>query len=245
MSPRRTLATSARVLTQLHHDKRTVALLFVVPLVLLGLLSWIYSSKPQVFDHVGPPLLGIFPFVMMFIVTSITTLRERTSGTLERLLAMPVGKLDIILGYALSFGLLAIVQGTLASVVALKVYGLDVAGPEWFLVAMALLDALLGAALGLFASAFARTEFQAVQFMPAFVLPQALLCGLLMPLAQLPSVLRWVADCLPLTYVVDAMQRVTIETGLSQRMYLDLAVIVGFVVVAILCGALTLRRQTD
>src|SRR5688572_4286941 len=99
MSPTRTLATSRRVMQQLSHDHRTLALLFVMPVVLLGLLAWIFSATPRVFDSLGAPLLAIFPFMMMFIVTSITSLRERSGGTLERLLAMPIGKLDILLGY--------------------------------------------------------------------------------------------------------------------------------------------------
>ncbi len=157
---------------------------------------------------------------------------------------MPIGKLDILLGYAVSFGLLAIVQAVLASVVSVHVYGLDVQGPEWFLIVVALVDALLGTALGLCASAFARTEFQAVQFMPALILPQFLLCGLLVPVANLPTVLHWIANCLPLTYAVDAMNRVTAEAILSRRAYVDIVVVLAFTVVAILLGAATLRRQT-
>jgi ABC-2 type transport system permease protein len=244
MSLKKTLATSTRVLHQLKHDKRTLGLLFMVPLVLMGLLSWIYHDAPQVFDSIGAPLLGIFPFVMMFIVTSVTTLRERSSGTLERLLSMPVAKLDIILGYALSFGLVAIVQATLASTVAVHAYGLDIRGPEWCLIVVALLDALLGTTLGLLASAFARTEFQAVQFMPAFVLPQALLCGLLIPVSQLPTVLHWLANCLPLTYAVDAMQGLSRESALSGHILRDVMVVFGFALAAVLLGAATLRRRT-
>ena len=244
MSPRRTIATSGRVLRQLGHDPRTLGLMFVVPLVLLGLLAWVYSDNDQVFNVIGPPLLCIFPFVVMFLITSIATLRERSSGTLERLLTMPVGKLDILLGYALSFGLLAIIQATLASLVSIHIYGMQVAGPEWLLVVVALFDALLGTALGLFASAFARTEFQAVQFMPALILPQALLCGLILPVAQLPTALHWVANCLPLTYAVDAMSRLARDTTVAPRVYVDMGVILGFVLLAILLGAATLRRQT-
>ncbi len=244
MSPRRTLATSGRVLRQLGHDHRTLGLLFVVPVVLLGLLNWIYSGTPKIFDMIGPSLLGIFPFVMMFLTTSIATLRERTTGTLERLLTMPIGKLDIILGYALSFGLLAMLQATLASLVAVRVYGLDVAGPEWFLIVVAVTNAILGAMLGLLASAFARTEFQAAQFMPAFILPQLLLCGLLVPVEKLPHVLEVIANVLPLTYAVDAMQHVSRQTSLSSDVYHDLLVVVGFAFVALVLGAITLRRKT-
>ena len=244
MSPKRTLATSRRVLKQLSHDHRTIGLLFVVPVVLLGLLNWIYSSTPAVFDMIGPSLLGIFPFVMMFLTTSIATLRERSTGTLERLLAMPAAKLDIILGYALSFGLLAMLQATIASLFAVRVYGLDIAGPEWLLILVAVCNAVLGSMLGLLASAFARTEFQAAQFMPAFILPQLLLCGLLVPVDKLPSVLEAVANVLPLTYAVDAMQHVSRSSSLSGDIYKDLAVVIGFVLAALLLGAATLRRQT-
>jgi len=244
MNPRRTFATSARVLKQLGHDHRTLALLFVVPVVLLGLLAWVFSGSPGVFDMIGASLLGIFPFVVMFLTTSIATLRERSSGTLERLLAMPMGKLDIILGYALSFGLLAVVQGILASAAAVRLYGLDVAGPEWMLVLVAVANALLGTTLGLFASAFARTEFQALQFMPAFILPQFLLCGLLVPVDQLPSVLEAVANILPLTYAVDAMQLISRESAVSGEVATDLLVVLAFAAAAIILGAATLRRRT-
>lgn len=244
MSPKRTFATSGRVLRQLSHDHRTIGLLFVVPVVLLGLLNWIYSSTPAVFDMIGPALLGIFPFVMMFLTTSIATLRERSTGTLERLLTMPTGKLDIILGYALSFGLLAMLQATIASIFAVRVYGLDIAGPEWFLIVVAVCNAVLGAMLGLLASAFARTEFQAAQFMPAFILPQLLLCGLLVPVEKLPGVLEAIANALPLTYAVDAMQYVSRNATLSGEVYKDLAVVLGFALVALLLGAATLRRKT-
>jgi ABC-2 type transport system permease protein len=191
----------------------------------MGLLAWIYADTPKVFDFVGGPLLAIFPFIVMFLITSIATLRERSSGTLERLLTMPVSKLDILFGYALSFGL-------------------DIAGPEWFLMVVALVDALLGTTLGLLASAFARTEFQAVQFMPALILPQVLLCGLIMPVAQLPTVLHWIANCLPLTYAVDAMLGLARETNISQSTTVDVVVVAGFALVAVLLGAVTLRRQT-
>ncbi|MBX6333915.1 ABC transporter permease [Candidatus Saccharibacteria bacterium] len=244
MSPRRTFATSARVLQQLGHDHRTLGLLFVVPVVLLGLLAWILSDMPGVFDMIGAALLGIFPFVVMFLTTSIATLRERSSGTLERLLAMPMGKLDIILGYALSFGLLAVIQAVVASTVAVRLYGLDIAGPEWLLVVLAVANALLGTTLGLFASAFARTEFQALQFMPAFIFPQFLLCGLLVPVDRLPSVLEAIANVLPLTYAVDAMQLISRQTAVSGELVTDLVIVLAFAVAAVVLGAATLRRRT-
>jgi ABC-2 type transport system permease protein len=243
VSVRRTLATARRVLLQLRHDPRTIALLLVVPVLLLVLLRYVYDAEQDVFQHIGGPLLGIFPFVVMFVVTSIATLRERTSGTLERLLTMPMAKLDLLAGYAVAFGLLAIVQSLIVSLVALGPLGLNVSGSSIWLVVVAVLDGLLGMALGLFVSAFATSEFQAVQFMPAFVLPQLLLCGLFVARSQMAPLLRWISDVLPLSYAVDAMHRVTSgsTSGLFAR---DVVIVAGSSVVALMLGAATLRRRT-
>ena len=243
MNPRITLATAARILRQLRHDHRTVALLLVVPCVLIGLLAWIYDGTP-VFARIGPALLGVFPFVVMFVVTSVATLRERTSGTLERLLTTPLGKGDFVLGYAVAFGVMAVLQALVATVVAVWVCGLDVPGPVGALVLIAVADALLGTALGLFVSGFAATEFQAVQFMPALVLPQFLLCGLLVPRAQMPDVLSTVSDWLPLSYAVDAMTSVATLVSPMGEVWPDVGVIAAFIVAALALGSFTLRRRT-
>ena len=244
MTATRLLATTRRVLTQLRRDPRTVALLLVVPLVLLWLLELIFDEQPATFDRIGPALLALFPFVVMFLVTSVSTLRERTSGTLERLLSMPLGKLDLLFGYGLAFGLVAVIQAALASALMIGFLGLDVAGPTWLLAVVAVVDAILGCALGLFVSAFARTEFQAVQFMPAIVLPQFLLCGLLVPRDEMGTVLEAISAVLPLSYAVDAMERLTLEPDVSARLVLDIAIVVGFIALSLGLGAATLRRRT-
>lgn len=243
MNPRLTLVTAGRILTQLRADHRTVALLLVVPCVLVGLLAWIYDGTP-VFDRIGAILLGLFPFVVMFVVTSVTTLRERTSGTLERLLTTPLGKADLMSGYALAFGVMALLQGLVVTPFALWVCGLDVAGPAWVLVALVVLSAVLGTTLGLLASAFARTEFQAVQFMPAFVLPQFLLCGLLVPREQLPRALELISGVLPLSYAVDAAQAVARQAEPWDDLLVPVLVMLGWVCVSLAVGSLTLRRRT-
>jgi ABC-2 type transport system permease protein len=243
VSARLTLATAGRVLRQLRHDPRTLALLLVVPCVLMGLLAWVYVGTP-VFDQVGAALLGVFPFVIMFLVTSVATLRERQSGTLERLLTTPLHKGDLVGGYALAFGAAAVVQALVASGFALTVAGLDVAGPRWLLVVVAVVDAVLGTTLGLLVSAFASTEFQAVQFMPAVVLPQFLLCGLLVPRDQMPTPLAGLSDVLPLSYAVDAMHTVTTTANGTADVLADVAVVLGFAAVAVLLGSVTLRRRT-
>jgi ABC-2 type transport system permease protein len=244
MTPRITLAVTARVLTQLRRDHRTLALLLVMPCLILTLLWWMFDGQGQGFRQLGPPLLALIPFTVMFLVTSVTTLRERSSGTLERLLAMPTGKLDFLGGYALAFGILAAVQSGLAVLLCVWLLGLTVSGPVWLLVVVAVADAVLGSALGLFVSAFARTEFQAVQFMPALVIPQVLVCGLFMPREAMPRVLEAVSDVLPLSYAVDAMSAVSTSVEVPTELWVDLAVVVGFVVVGLAAGAATLRRRT-
>lgn len=244
MSARITLAVAARVLRQLRRDHRTLAMLLVLPCLLMTLLWWMYrDANPVVFDRIGPALLAIFPVIVMFLVTSVTTLRERSSGTLERLLAMPMGKLDFLLGYAIAFGAVAAVQSVLAVGVAVGLLDLDVSGPLWLLTVVAVVDAVLGSALGLFVSAFAQTEFQAVQFMPAIVVPQLLLCGLLVPREQMPGLLERISDALPLSYAVDAMQHLASSASTGQ-VWQDLAVVGGFAVAGLGLGAATLRRRT-
>ncbi|MCO5968094.1 ABC transporter permease [Actinoallomurus soli] len=243
MSVAITLATARRILSQLRHDHRTLALIVGVPSLLMILLRYV-MDRPEAFDRFGPMLLGVFPLVVMFIVTSVATLRERTSGTLERLMTMPLGKLDLLLGYALAFGVTALVQVAVVATISLTWLGLDLRGSVWTLVVLTLLAALLGVALGLFTSAFARTEFQAVQFMPAFVLPQVLLAGLFVPRDQMSAVLRWIADVLPLSYLVEAMRQLTDHPALTGTLWRDIAVIAGCTVLALLLGAATLRRRT-
>jgi ABC-2 type transport system permease protein len=244
MSPRITLSVALRVLRQLRHDPRTIAMLLVVPCVLLTLLWWMFDGNDLVFNQFGPPLLALFPFIVMFLVTSVTTLRERSSGTLERLLSMPINKADLLLGYALAFGLVALAQAVVAVALTVGLLGLDVTGPVWMLTVVAVLDAVLGTALGLFVSAFAETEFQAVQFMPAIVLPQVLLCGLFVARDSLPSVLEAASEVLPLSYAVEAMQQVQANRDLSSTLYTDLLVIALFVVASLGLGSATLKRRT-
>ncbi|MEU1279298.1 ABC transporter permease [Streptomyces sp. NPDC005805] len=244
MSVSRTLTTAARVLRQLRHDPRSIALMLLVPCVMLFLLRYVFDADPRTFDSVGASLLGIFPLITMFLVTSIATLRERTSGTLERLLAMPLAKGDLIAGYALAFGLVAALQSLLATGLAVWALGLDVIGSPWLLLLVALLDALLGTALGLFVSAFAASEFQAVQFMPAVIFPQLLLCGLFAPRDTMQPVLEAISNVLPMSYAVDAMNEVLRNADPTGVFVRDVLVVAGCAALVLVLGAATLRRRT-
>jgi ABC-2 type transport system permease protein len=244
MSLSRTTATARRVLRQLSHDRRTIALLLLVPVFLLTLLYYVYDSDPGAFDFIGSSLLGIFPMVTMFLVTSIATLRERTQGTLERLLVMPLGKGDLIAGYALAFGVFAVLQASVATGVALWFLDLDVQGSPWLLLVVALLNALLGTALGLFVSAFAASEFQAVQFLPAIIFPQLLLCGLFAPRESMQPVLEYASNVLPMSYSVDGMNEVLRSSEVTGDYVRDLIIVSGVALGVLALGAATLRRRT-
>ena len=245
MNARITVAVTGRVLAQLRHDHRTLAMLLVLPCVILALLRWMYGEQQLVFDTLGPALLALIPFIVMFLVTSVTTLRERTSGTLERLLAMPMRKLDFLLGYAVAFGLFAAAQSALAVGLCVWLLDLTIVGNVWMLLVVAVLDAVLGTALGLFVSAFARTEFQAVQFMPVIVLPQFFLCGLLIARDQMADWLRYISDVLPLTYAVEALEEVGRSAAQTATMWRDIGIVAGAALLALALAAATLPRRTD
>ncbi|MFE9582996.1 ABC transporter permease [Nocardia sp. NPDC006044] len=245
------IATTTRILRQLRNDHRTVAMIVVVPALLMTLLYFIYKDTPanpfnpvSLFDRVGISMLGILPFIVMFLITAIAMQRERTSGTLERLLTTPLGKLDLLGGYGTAFSLAAAAQAVVACLVSFGLLGLDSAGSPGWVVLIAVVDAVCGVALGLLASAFARTEFQAVQFMPVVVAPQIFLCGLLVPRGELPGWLEAISNVLPLSYAVDALQQVSTHSNATGAMWRDLAVVAGFAVVALCLGAATLRRRT-
>jgi ABC-2 type transport system permease protein len=244
VSIRVTSAIAQRVLWQIRRDPRTIALLLVVPVVLLVLLRFVFDGEPQVFQSIGAPLCGLFPFVIMFLLTSIAMLRERTTGTLERLMTLPMGKLDLLAGYAVAFGVLAALQATIVCLVGFLALGLDTAHSAVLVALLAIGNALLGMALGLLVSAFANTEFQAVQFMPAFIFPQFLLCGLFIERSQMGEVLYWISWLLPLTYAYDALARATAPGALGSRFALDVVVVVGSTLGALALGAVTLRRRT-
>jgi ABC-2 type transport system permease protein len=244
VSPRTTMAVALRVLSQLRRDPRTIGLVLVVPCVLMTLTKYLFEDQPGTFERIGPPMLGMFPLIMMFLITSITMLRERTSGTLERLMTMPLAKLDLLAGYGLAFALLAAAQAAVTTTFAYLVLDLSTEGSAVWVAALAIANAVLGMALGLFLSAFARTEFQAVQFMPAVILPQILLCGLLVPRSQMADWLDTLAGALPFTYAYDALARISAGEAFEGTLVLDVVVVLGATALALALGAVTLRRRT-
>jgi ABC-2 type transport system permease protein len=240
-----TVATALRVGRQLRHDPRTIVLLLAVPALLMTILRFVYDHQHTAFERAGPALMVLFPLITMFLVSSVALLRERTTGTLERLMTTPLSRLALLGGYGLTFTLLAVLQASLITALSLGALGLSLAGSTALVVILAAAVALLGLGLGLLASAFARTEFQVVQFMPAMILPQLLLCGLLVPRAQMGAVLHAVSDLLPMSYAIDGVRHLVGEPGVSGAALGDVGIVLAFAMGAILLGALTLRRRTE
>jgi ABC-2 type transport system permease protein len=237
-------STTGRILRQLRHDPRTIGLLVVVPTLLLTLVYFMFDDSPGLFDRIALIMLGVFPFTVMFLITSVAMLRERTTGTLERLLTTPLGKLDLLFGYGIAFGLAATAQGAVTTGLAYWLLDLSTAGSVGWVLLIAVTNAMLGVALGLLASAFARNEFQAVQFMPVIALPQILLCGLFVPRGQMAGWLQAISDVLPLTYAVEALQQVGRYADPTGTMWRDFGIVAGAVVLALVLASATLRRRT-
>jgi ABC-2 type transport system permease protein len=243
MNARLLAVTTGRILRQLSHDRRTIAMLLGVPALLLTLLYFMFDDN-MVFDRLALVMLGVFPFIVMFLVTSIAMLRERTTGTLERLLTTPLGKADLLFGYGIAFGVAAAIQAAVAAALAYWLFDLDTRGSAGLVILIAVVNAVLGVALGLLCSAFAQTEFQAVQFLPVVAFPQIMLCGLFVARGEMVGWLEAISNVLPLSYAVEALQEVGANADPTGTMWRDLVVVSGCVLLALVLAAATLRRRT-
>jgi ABC-2 type transport system permease protein len=244
------LATTARILRQLVADHRSMAMIVLVPTLIITLMYFMFSEVPRPpgapspFNNACLIMLGVFPLVVMFLITSITMQRERVSGTLERILTTPLRRFDLLAAYGTAFSVAAAVQAALACGVAFWLLGFDTAGSPALVFVIAIANAMLGVGLGLLCSAFARTEFQAVQFMPVVVVPQLLLCGILVPREALPDWLQWISNVLPASYALEALQQVGAYAEPTAIAVRDIAVVIGSALVALGLAAATLRRRT-
>jgi ABC-2 type transport system permease protein len=211
-------------------------------------------------DVFAPIFLGFFGYFFVYILTGISFLRERVGGTLERLLATPVTRGEIVLGYSLGFGIFATIQVLLLSAFILNSVttpaigpipeltiglGVDSQGQAWIAIVMALLLSIGAVNLGIFLSTFARTELQIMQFIPLVIVPQGLLSGLLWPVERLPDVLQAIAHVLPLTYAVEGLRAVMLKGAdlSSSVVQTDLAVLAGIAVVFVVLASTTIKRE--
>lgn len=224
-------------------DRRTIGLIILVPVVVMTLIG---LSFPQggVLDYIAPALLTTLALFFGFLLTGISFLRERSQGTLERLMASPVSRLDIVVGYLLGFFVFALVQTVI--ILLFTIYALHVhyRGELWQIFIFQIVVIIGAVNLGIFISTFARNEFQMVQFIPLIILPQIFLCGVLWPVEQMPNYLQWLSKVLPLTYAVDGLRGIMLNGKTLVNVGVDLMILVGFAVVISVVAAVTLRRSS-
>lgn len=244
MSPRLTFATAGRIFRQIAHDRRTIALVVVAPLVIISLLYFLFDEQQPFVSNIMLYGIVIFPIMLMFLLTAIATVRERISGTLERLMTTPVGRGDILFGYALAYDLLATIQVIIATTYCYTVLGMEVEGPAWAVFLAALVAGLLGVSFGLLASAVSKTEFQAVQFFPALMVPQLLLCGIFGPREDMADWLKAISDVLPVTYAAQAAHEMFANAEPTELYWASFGIAAGAVVLLLAIASATLKRRT-
>ena len=236
-----TLTIAQRIINQLIHDRRTIALIVIVPLVIASLVGVSVPDKSTL-DYTAPAIMAVLIFFFGFLLTGISFLRERSQGTLERLMASPVSRLDIVGGYLLGFLLIALVQTLIIFFYMIYVLNVSYHGELWQILVFQVLIGIGAVCLGTFLSVFARNEFQMIQFIPLVIVPQIFLCGLLWPVSQMPEYLQWLANCLPMTYGVEGIRAMMIEGKGLLDIGKDVGILAAFAVGMLILASLTLRR---
>jgi ABC-2 type transport system permease protein len=209
-------------------------------------VSYLYGGPSfDTLDYFGAAFIGLVVFFLVFVITAVAFLRERSQGTLERLMASPLRRAEIVLGYMLGFTVLALIQSAEVLAFSLLVLHVHNVGNVALIFLVEALMAIAAVNLGIFLSMFARTEFQAVQFIPLVIVPQVLLAGIIFPVSSMPGPLQALARVLPLTYAVEGLRNIMIKgADLSwSSLQLDIGVVLGFCILVILAGAMTLRRR--
>lgn len=221
-------------------DVRTLALVFVIPAFIVLLLGEVFPAPRP--PTVAPVILAVVVFFLTYMLTAIGFLRERTAGTLERVLVAPISRTGVVLGYVLGYGCLAAVQSIVLLVAAVVFLDASFDLGVGVVLVVELLAALTALGIGIVLSLFADSEFQAIQFIPVVITPQVLLGGTFLPVKDLPTYLEWPARAMPLTYVIDAMEYAVAGRGTDTEFHLAVAVLVGFAVLSILLAAIVVRR---
>jgi ABC-2 type transport system permease protein len=233
---------AGRVVNQIIHDRRTLALILIVPLVVMTLIGLSFPDE-SVLDYVAPAMLATLALFFSFLLTGISFLRERSQGTMERLMVAPVTRLDIVLGYLLGFFIFALVQTLIIVLFTIYVLGINFYGDLWQILVFQVVVITGAVTLGIFISTFAHNEFQMVQFIPLIIVPQMFLCGVIWPVEQMPDYLQWLSVILPLTYAVDGLRDIMLYGYNLADVWVDLVVLLGFAVLTSVLASLTLRKK--
>jgi len=239
--PSHTLTIAGRVIHQIIRDRRTMALIIIVPLVVMSLIG---LSFPEggILDYIAPALLATMALFFSFLLTGISFLRERSQGTMERLMASPVSRLDIVLGYLFGFFIFALTQTLIVVLFTIYVFNINYYGDLWQILVFQIVVITGAVTLGIFTSTFARNEFQMVQFIPLIIFPQVFLCGVIWPVEQMPEYLQWLSAVLPLSYAVEGLREIMLDGKSLLDVGFELAVLAGFTAVTSILAAIVLRR---
>ena len=242
MSPERTIAIANRIILQMVHDRRSLALLFIAPLVVMSLVGFTFTDQREVLDRVAPALLAVFALFFTFIFTGVSFLRERSQGTLERLMTTPVGRWDILLGYLFGFLIFATIQTVVVLVFTVTALQINYQGDLWQIFALLTILTVVSVSLGVFISTFANNEFQVIQFIPMVFVPQVFLSGIFLPIHEMPGYLEVIARFLPLTYAVEALQDIMLRGESLGGVVPEMGVLVGFAAALLALAAITVKR---
>lgn len=235
------LTIARRTIIQLVRDRRTIALILIVPLVIASIVG-VSTPDKRMLDYIAPAILAVLILFFGFLLTGISVLRERTQGTMERLMASPATRLDIVGGYLLGYLLFALIQTLIIFFYMVYVIKINYQGDLWQILVFQVIIGVGAVCLGIFFSVFARNEFQMVQFIPLIILPQIFLCGLLWPLAQMPNYLQWIARFLPLTYGVEGIRALMQEGKVLLDIGKDIGVLAAYAIALIVLAGISLRR---
>ena len=241
MMPSRAFTIAARIIRQLIRDRRTMALILIVPLVVMTLIGLSFPQS-SILDYIAPALLATLALFFSFLLTGISFLRERSQGTMERLMVSPVSRVDIVVGYLFGFFIFALTQTLIILLFTIYVLSINYYGDLWQIFVFQIVIIIGAVNLGIFISTFARNEFQMVQFIPLIIIPQIFLCGVIWPVEQMPDYLQWLSVVLPLTYAVDGLRDIMLSGKNLIDVVVELAALVGFAVLTSILAAATLRR---
>ncbi|HEX78922.1 MAG TPA: ABC transporter permease [Dehalococcoidia bacterium] len=236
-----TFTIAGRLMNQLIRDRRTLGLIIIVPLVVMSLIGLSFPDE-GILDYIAPAMLAALALFFSFLLTGISFLRERSQGTMERLMASPVSRLDVVFGYLFGFFFFALAQTLIIVLFTIYVFDINFMGEIWQILVFQILVITGSVTLGIFTSTFARNEFQMVQFIPLIILPQMFLSGVLWPVEQMPDYLQWMSAAMPLTYAIDGLRDIMLYGKGLLDVGFELAVLAGFTVVTSVLAALTLRR---
>ena len=238
------LSIAQRTIVQLARDRRTLALILIVPLVIASLFGVSIPDK-AVLNLTLPAVLATLILFFGFLLSGIAFLRERSQGTRERLMASPVSRIDILAGYLLGFLLFAMVQTLILFFYSVYVLKVDFHGDLWQIIIFQLLIGILAVCLGIFTSAFARNEFQMIQFIPLLIVPQVFICGLIFPVSQMPDYLQWIAKFLPLTYGIDGIRALMLQGKSLLDIGKEISVLVAYAIGLLILAGISLRRGSS